>query len=188
MRCRLDPAANIMSGIHAAVRTPFHLFTRTSGRHRRPVYNGLSSARNRNICAGTGLTPPHLNQDWAPPTHICAGTRLAPATSAPGLGSPLPHLRRDWAHPSPIHTTGRTGLRSAGARWHARPRAPPCRAPAPPLYHAAQCRRGAHSISLAIDSDTSDLTGPVRSSSLRGEHLGPWEPSAIRVMQTALVR
>ena len=42
--------------------------------------------------------------------HICAGTALAPATSAPGLGSPAtrapglgsprPHLRRDWAHPS----------------------------------------------------------------------------------------
>ena len=27
--------------------------------------------------------------------HICAGTGLTPATSAPGPGSPLPHLRRD---------------------------------------------------------------------------------------------
>jgi hypothetical protein len=33
--------------------------------------------------------------------HICAGTGLTPATSAPGPGSPLPHLRRDWAHPCP---------------------------------------------------------------------------------------
>ena len=33
----------------------------------------------------------------AHPFHICSGTRLAPATSAPGLGSPLPHLRRDSA-------------------------------------------------------------------------------------------
>ena len=42
-----------------------------------------------------------------------AGTGLAPATSAPGLGSPLPtsspglgsplpHLRRDWAYPGHI--------------------------------------------------------------------------------------
>ena len=34
--------------------------------------------------------------------HICTGTGLTPATSAPGLGSPLPHLRRDWAHPCHI--------------------------------------------------------------------------------------
>jgi hypothetical protein len=36
--------------------------------------------------------------------HICAGTGLTPATSAPGLGSPLPHLHRDWAHPCHIST------------------------------------------------------------------------------------
>ena len=30
--------------------------------------------------------------------HICTGTGLTPATSAPGLGPPLlPHLHRDWA-------------------------------------------------------------------------------------------
>jgi hypothetical protein len=37
--------------------------------------------------------------DWAQPCHVCAGTGLSPATSAPGLGAPLPRLRRDWAHP-----------------------------------------------------------------------------------------
>ena len=31
---------------------------------------------------------------WAT-LHICAGTGLTPATSAPGLGSRLPHLHRD---------------------------------------------------------------------------------------------
>jgi hypothetical protein len=36
--------------------------------------------------------------------HICTGTGLTPATSAPGLGSPLPHLHRDWAHPGHICT------------------------------------------------------------------------------------
>jgi hypothetical protein len=36
---------------------------------------------------------PHLHWDWARPCHICTGAGLAPATSAPGLGSPLPHLR-----------------------------------------------------------------------------------------------
>ena len=39
---------------------------------------------------------PHLHRDWAhPPAHVCAGTALAAATSALGLGSPRPHLRRD---------------------------------------------------------------------------------------------
>ena len=42
--------------------------------------------------------PPHLRRDWARPCHICAGTGLIAATSAPGLGSALPHLHRDWAH------------------------------------------------------------------------------------------
>ena len=38
----------------------------------------------------------HLHRDWARRCHICTRTRLAPATSAPGLGSqPYPHLHRD---------------------------------------------------------------------------------------------
>ncbi len=45
------------------------------------------------------------------PCHICIGTRLTSATSAPGLGSPLPHLRRDWAHP--CHICAGTGLTAA---------------------------------------------------------------------------
>jgi hypothetical protein len=57
--------------------------------------------------------------------HICTGTGLTPATSAPGLGSPvatfapglgspLPHLHRDWAHPCHICTgTGLTPATSA---------------------------------------------------------------------------
>jgi hypothetical protein len=43
--------------------------------------------------------------------HICAGTGLNSATSAPGLGSTLPHLRRDWAQLCHICTG--TGLNSA---------------------------------------------------------------------------
>jgi len=68
---------------------------------------------------GLGSPLPHLHRDWAHPLphvhrdrarpcHICTGTGLAPATSAPGLGSPLPHLRRDWARPCHICTG--TGL------------------------------------------------------------------------------
>jgi hypothetical protein len=56
---------------------------------------------------------PHLHRDWACPRHICTGTKLAPATSAPGLSLPLPHLHRDWACPRHI-CTGTGGL----APWH----------------------------------------------------------------------
>ena len=41
--------------------------------------------------------PPHLRRDWAHPCHIRTGTGLAPATSAPGPGSPRPHRRRPGA-------------------------------------------------------------------------------------------
>jgi hypothetical protein len=47
----------------------------------------------------------------APSGHICTGTGLTLATSAPGLGSPRPHLHRDWAHPGHICTG--TGLTPA---------------------------------------------------------------------------
>jgi hypothetical protein len=70
--------------------------------------------------ARLGSPRPHLRRDWAHPAHICAGTGLAPLTSAlglghicagtglalptsaPGLGSPRPHLRRDWARPAHV--------------------------------------------------------------------------------------
>ncbi len=54
----------------------------------------------------------HLRRDWAHPTHICAGTGLAPPTSAPGLGSPRPHLRRDWAAVVVTGDVDRDGRRS----------------------------------------------------------------------------
>ena len=44
-------------------------------------------------------SPLHRHRDWAHPCHICAGTGLTPATSAPGLDSPRvlwPHRHRDW--------------------------------------------------------------------------------------------
>ena len=47
---------------------------------------------------GAGVSQKRIR--WAHPSHICTGTGLAPATSAPGPGSPLPHLHRDGAHPS----------------------------------------------------------------------------------------
>ena len=48
------------------------------------------------------------------PCHICTGTGLAPATSAPGLGSPLPHLHRDSGLPEPSSTTRTAAARVSG--------------------------------------------------------------------------
>jgi hypothetical protein len=45
------------------------------------------------------------------PNHGCTGTGLAPATSAPGLGSPRRHWPQHWAHP--CHICHRTGLAPA---------------------------------------------------------------------------
>jgi hypothetical protein len=45
-------------------------------------------------CTGTG----------AHRCHICVGTGLTAATSAPGPGSPRPHRHRDWNHPCHIGT------------------------------------------------------------------------------------
>jgi hypothetical protein len=60
------------------------------------------------------LPLPHLHQDWARRCHICTGTGLVAATSAPGPGSPLPHRHRDWARRCHICTgTGLTPATSA---------------------------------------------------------------------------
>jgi hypothetical protein len=53
--------------------------------------------RVRALCAKLGS--PH-------PGHICTGTGLIPATSAPGLASPLPHLCRDWGLTLPTSAAG----------------------------------------------------------------------------------
>jgi hypothetical protein len=58
----------------------------------------------------SGEPPLYTHRDWAhPPAHICTGTGLTPATSAPGLGSPCHicaetgltplHLHRDSGKP-----------------------------------------------------------------------------------------
>jgi hypothetical protein len=58
-------------------------------------------AHPSNILAGTGHIPATSAGGWAHTCHISTGSRLTPATSAPGLGLFVPHLRRDWAHPYP---------------------------------------------------------------------------------------
>ena len=60
-----------------------------------------------------GSPLPHLHRDWARPCHICTGTGLAPATSAPEPGSPLQHLHRDGAH---AHAERAGGARSNDER------------------------------------------------------------------------
>jgi hypothetical protein len=65
---------------------------------------------------------PHLPRDWARPAHICTGTGLNCATSAPGLGSTVPHLHRDWAQLCHICTgTGLTPATSAPRLGSPRP-------------------------------------------------------------------
>jgi hypothetical protein len=80
------------------------------------ICNALHRDRHqRSASPGLGL-----RRDWAHLCHICAGTGLATATSAPGPGAPLPHLRRDWAHP--CHICAGTRPDSAGLRLARRPR------------------------------------------------------------------
>ncbi len=53
------------------------------------------------IGTGTGLAPPFLHRDWAHPSHICTGTRLAPSHICTGtaLTTAMP-AKPDWAHPA----------------------------------------------------------------------------------------
>ena len=74
-RCRLNPAANIMSGVHAAVR-PSASSTKRRVATAAPFTTGLQ----RLALQGVG-------------TSACIGTGPSSPTSAPGLGSPLPHPR-----------------------------------------------------------------------------------------------
>ncbi len=77
--------------------------------------------------ADKALALPRLHRDYAQPCHICTGTGLNPATSAPGLGSILPRLHRDWARPCHI-CTGTRAFPSRPARLVPRPLASAVRA------------------------------------------------------------
>jgi hypothetical protein len=87
---------------------------RAEMRRNAPLVRGAAPrahAAAAQICTRTGARPcphlhrdrgsplPHLHRDRTHPCHICTGTGLTPATSAPGSGSPLPHLHRDRAQP-----------------------------------------------------------------------------------------
>ena len=67
------------------------------------VLSGRPTCRSRSRSGACHIDSPlpHLHRDSAHSCHICARTRLIPATSAPGLGSFLPHLRPDSAHSCP---------------------------------------------------------------------------------------
>jgi hypothetical protein len=54
-----------------------------------PILETIPSVgTQRSPAPGLGSSPPHRHRDWARRCHICTGTGLAAATSAPGLGSP----------------------------------------------------------------------------------------------------
>ena len=79
-------------------------------------YTRTPEARARRSAATSalGLIPDRARMwsgTWAHRCHICTGTGLTAATSAPGLGSPRPHLRRDWSHR--CHICIGTGLTAA---------------------------------------------------------------------------
>ena len=65
---------------------------------------------------------PHLHRDWARPLHICTGTWLAPATSAPGLGSNTSHICTG-SGPTPAYIRIRTAcsIRPSAKRRHSSP-------------------------------------------------------------------
>ena len=93
-------------------------------------YQGILPIRGATLCNRL-----RLNRDRAHPCHVCTGTGLTPASSAPGLGSPLPPLRRGWAHRCHICTgTGLTPAHMfcAGAGLTAATSAP---GRSPPLQH-----------------------------------------------------
>jgi hypothetical protein len=85
---------------------------------------GLAPAH---ICAAPGPASPrlHLNRDVAHPAHICDGTGLAPATSAPGRGSLFLQVNAA-GYPFPPLTTAdirsvypcRASVAAPSARWH----------------------------------------------------------------------
>ena len=85
-----------------------------------------------NICTRTGPSQgrcsplPHLHRDWVHPCHICTGTGLTPATSAPGLGFPPSciHVRAALRPPllSPRACLHITPARHSGLRAEARRR------------------------------------------------------------------
>ncbi len=52
---------------------------------------------------GLGSPLPHPRQLGSPRPHLCNGTGLDLATSAPELGSRFPFPDRDWAHPCRIY-------------------------------------------------------------------------------------
>ena len=93
-----------------------------------------------NAAGGT----PGVRRDWAHPCLICTGTGLAPATSAPELGSPLPHLHRDCARK---HAAVPAGTRRRGASTQtctAFSFLPSCGSPGEPCRDRGACSGVAH--------------------------------------------
>jgi hypothetical protein len=87
---------------HACWRTPTHALARTQARARSHSGHFGHAGPTRAAAAapsapGLGSPLPHLHRDWAHRCHICTGTELTPATSAPGLRLTPATSAPDWA-------------------------------------------------------------------------------------------
>jgi hypothetical protein len=74
------------------------------------------------LAPGLGSPLPHLHRDWAHPCHICTGTGLTPATSAPALGGgefASSGNGSGWGNGSTLRYSGVlwSTLRSSGVLW-----------------------------------------------------------------------
>ena len=93
----IDACARAGSAIHllapnaASLRRRRLVFTAAEDVRRAREIHAASYRR----CSGAPLRACATQYAGLTPCHICTGTGLAPATSAPGLGSPLPHLHWD---------------------------------------------------------------------------------------------
>jgi hypothetical protein len=166
------PPAHICTGTGLASATsapgrarPRHICTRT----------GLAPAASATgpgatSAPGLGSPPPHLHRDWArplphlhqdraPPAHICTGTGLTPATSAPALGGARragKYKRTVTPYQLPsaddIAKVVRSCALQALGAWSCRVEPETCRAPAPAVRqtsrrpHQLQRRRGSHTL------------------------------------------
>jgi hypothetical protein len=133
-------------------------FTSTPGS---PCEHSEHPAEKREYCAGTGLAPPTSAPGLGPPAHICAGTGLTPTTSAPGLGSPA-NIRTGSRLTPPTSAPGRDAPSCRTRRWRGRE----CLGRAPPASQSSQSPAP-----MVWAQSRADLGGvsPVRRRCGRGE-------------------
>jgi hypothetical protein len=124
-----------------ARRWPNTLRARRAPQPRNPAVAEYGGEQCVEVPAATRATTAHRRMRWAHPGHICTGTALTAATSAPAMGSPLPHLHRDCAHG--CHICAGNGLAAAtsapGLGLAAAASAPGLASPGPHLHWDSAC-------------------------------------------------